>query len=534
MKHDTRAIIKHSSISLALMMAGLAAPLVTAANIATEQLSYAVVDTSQTQCLGLKDTLAECPVPGDETYGQDSQYRGFQPDYTDNNNGTVTDNNTRLMWAQAIDINGDGKVTVDDKLSYNDAISYAANLKLAGYSDWRIPSIKELYSLMMFDGEDPSGLQSSSGEVSIMPFIDHSYFGYHSGDTDAGERLIDAQYVSSTRYVSTTMKGDETVFGVNFIDGRIKGYGMTSPRDNSDKTFYVLAVRGNSDYGLNDFVDNNNGAINDKATGLTWQQADSGMGMDWTSALAYCENLTLAGRSDWRLPNAKELQSIVDYSRSPDTSNSAAVDGLFTVSSIVNEADKLDYPNYWSSTTHKNLRNTSNAVYVAFGRSMGKMQGSWMDVHGAGSQRSDPKVANGQDYSDGHGPQGDSVRINNYVRCVTGGAELDITPAVVERETKVFTLTGNEAGSMMSQGQSGTKSAELPELGGGSKGNMRPNGRPSVDELFAMMDRNSDNRLSRQEVKGPLRQDFDRLDKNSDGYLEKSEIPAAPRKGKQR
>lgn len=42
----------------------------------------------------------------------------------------------------------------------------------------------------------------------------------------------------------------------------------------------------------------------------------------------------------------------------------------------------------------------------------------WTDVHGAGSQRSDPKVGNAEDYADGHGPQGDAIRINNYVRLV--------------------------------------------------------------------------------------------------------------------
>ena len=81
----------------------------------------------------------------------------------------------------------------------------------------------------MFDGQDPSGI-NGKGDYALIPFIDNSYFGYDSGDTKAGERLIDSQYISSTKYVSTTMKGDQTVFGVNFIDGRIKGYGLGMPR----------------------------------------------------------------------------------------------------------------------------------------------------------------------------------------------------------------------------------------------------------------------------------------------------------------
>ncbi|MFI3281819.1 MAG: hypothetical protein R3Y44_07615, partial [Rikenellaceae bacterium] len=43
---------------------------------------------------------------------------------------------------------------------------------------------------------------------------------------------------------------------------------------------------------------------------------------------------------------------------------------------------------------------------------------NWIDVHGAGSQRSDPKSGDASIYASGNGPQGDAIRINNYVRLV--------------------------------------------------------------------------------------------------------------------
>ncbi len=218
---------------------------------------------------------------------------------------------------------------------------------------------------------------------------------------------------------------------MNFADGRIKGYppsignGALSGSF-SASTFYVYYVRGNSAYGVNDFKDNGDGTVTDAATTLMWSQADSKVGMDWEHALAWVQKKNAAnylGHSDWRLPDVKELQSIVDYSRSPSATNSAAIDPVFSATSPTNEGGTSDYGAYWSSTTHvaAGREMGSEAAYVCFGRCMGKMFGLWMDVHGAGAQRSDPKAGDASAYSGGRGPQGDAIRISNFVRLVRGG-----------------------------------------------------------------------------------------------------------------
>ena len=101
----------------------------------------------------------------------------------------------------------------------------------------------------------------------------------------------------------------------------------------SPNTQFVRYVRGNPDYGENDFVDNGDGTVTDKASGLVWQKVDDGKTRDWEEALACAENLKLADHEDWRLPNAKELQSIVDYTRAPDAAKAArrgpAIDAEF-------------------------------------------------------------------------------------------------------------------------------------------------------------------------------------------------------------
>ena len=374
---------------------------------------FPIVGTNQTTFFD-NTTETSFQVAGDSFYGQNANYPGNEPVYVDNGDGTVTDMVTGLMWQQSFDHNGDGSIDYDDKLMYDQIIALVnSGVSFAGYDDWRLPSIKEMYSLIQFSGRDIA--PESTSIENRTPFIDNKTFAFAYGDLDAGERLIDMQCATTNVYVS--MEVEETMFGVNFADGRIKGYGTSTPW--GDKAFNYLLVRGNSDYGQNDFIDNGDGTVTDKATGLMWAQDDNGEAILWQEALAYAEGKEFAGYSDWRLPDAKEIQSIVDYTRSPATSNSAAIDPLFNCSQITNEAGQQDYPWYWTNTTHARDGGMSGAaaVYVAFGRSLGNMNG-WIDIHGAGSQRSDPKTGDPADYAKGHGPQGDAIRIFNYVRLV--------------------------------------------------------------------------------------------------------------------
>lgn len=54
------------------------------------------------------------------------------------------------------------------------------------------------------------------------------------------------------------------------------------------------------------------GMVRDRETGLMWSAEDNGYDIDWPSARQYCEELTLAGYSDWRLPTIDELATIYD------------------------------------------------------------------------------------------------------------------------------------------------------------------------------------------------------------------------------
>ncbi|MCP3851968.1 MAG: DUF1566 domain-containing protein [Gammaproteobacteria bacterium] len=455
--------------------------------VSAKEINYPIVDTGQQKFYSHNKVIMP-PAPGSEYFGQDASYTINHPSYTDNHNGTITDNVTGLIWQKEM-----GK-----KLTYQEAFKKAEGLTLGGYTDWRVPSIKELYSLIQFTG-------SVKGQKAINPFIDTKYFNQPLGNSNKGEREIDAQTWSSTEYVGKTMKNDETIFGVNFVDGRIKGYPKYNPRTRKENKMYFRFVRGNKAYGKNIFRSNNNGTILDSESGLVWQQSDSLKGMSWQGALKYAQNLKLGGYDDWRLPNAKELQSIVDYTRSLDTSGSPAINPIFQTSSVINEAGKKDYPYYWSSTTHLDGPTPErNAVYIAFGTATGKMHGNIMDVHGSGSQRSDPKT--GKPMS--RGPQGDMIRVNNYVRCVRGGLVKLVT---VPPKENISTYSDRSRFSVRPQrSRQGSQDRYRISLG--------------KNKFVTREDKNGDGKVSRSEFGGPS-QHFNHFDRNNDGYITADEAP---------
>lgn len=402
--------------------------------------SYPVVDTGQVTHYDNAIAIT-APAGGAAFYGQDAQYSATQASYSPSRDATsVYDNVTQLTWMSGPNTTL-AAPTSTDKMTYTAALTWVAAvnaMNYGGYGDWRLPTIKELYSLMDFSGSD-IGLMAPDTSVAT-PFIDTAYFRFGYGDPNT-ERYIDAQYLSSTAFVAPW--GMPMQFGLNLADGRIKGYDLVTPGGNG-KTFYVQLVRGRSDYGINIFTNNGDGTISDAATGLMWAQDDSGIPVSWQDGLAWVAARNAAnhlGHNDWRMPNAKELQSIVDYSNAPDLNGKPAIDtAYFNSTAITNENGEADYGYYWTSTTHVMYATTTavgtHAVYIPFGRALGwnAGQGKWVDVHGAGCQRSDPKTAppyafatrytvtvNGNTYG-GYalGPQLDAIRGLNYVRLVRG------------------------------------------------------------------------------------------------------------------
>jgi len=247
----------------------------------------AVPDTGQTTSYGGWD---------------DSYYLSSAPSYSNNGNGTITDNVTSLMWQQCTALKSgptcsggtlkaynwyEATGTVD--VTSNPTGTNACGGTFLGHSDWRLPTDFELMTIADY------GLLSA-------PAITTAYFPgtgswfYWSSPGSA---------VSSTDAWATEFNAGTT---------------MAIPKTSG--TTVVRCVRGEQSTPV--LTDNNDGTITDNVTGLLWQKQDDGLTKNWANALTYCEGLTLAGSGAWRLPNVKELRSLADntkYGPSIDTAN---------------------------------------------------------------------------------------------------------------------------------------------------------------------------------------------------------------------
>ncbi|MEE4240596.1 MAG: DUF1566 domain-containing protein [Desulfopila sp.] len=181
---------------------------------------------------------------------------------------SVTDNTTGLIWE---------KNASTITMSQESAWSYCQSRTTGGWHTWRLPSIDELQSLLYV--------------ATYAPAINSFIF---PGTLPEGH------------WSATTFAGDvDRAWYLHFNSGGIY---------HNDKTTFHRArcVRGQAAL-HNKVKDNGNGTVFDLSTGLTWQEQDDGNKRHHSDADTYCQELVLGGKSDWRLPYIKELQSIVDY-----------------------------------------------------------------------------------------------------------------------------------------------------------------------------------------------------------------------------
>jgi hypothetical protein len=118
----------------------------------------ALTATGQSLCTDANGNAIDCESA--TCGGQDGFYRTGCPSknrFTDNGDGTVTDNCTGLMWEKNVaDTDGDGKLDPADVLPWCSALSYCEHLTFAKHDDWRLPNVRELQSIMDYGRFSPA------------------------------------------------------------------------------------------------------------------------------------------------------------------------------------------------------------------------------------------------------------------------------------------------------------------------------------------------------------------------------------------
>ena len=245
----------------------------------SEPLTIGNICTGQTKCYNNSEEIT-CPTSSSEDFfGQDAYYTSLGECTTQSfsvqtisSQNVVVDNNTGLMWQQTIPT---------DEYEWADAVSYCNSLSYAGYSDWRLPTPKELLTIV---DNDPA-----INTTYFFPYTWSAYFYFWSSSTCVGD--------TGYAWIVNFNFGDVTRFsnGIKESVCCVRGESLPS------STFETTTVNG-------DVV------VTDTKTGLIWQKTYE-TGKNWQAALDYCENLTYAGYSDWRLPNKNELASLVNYEK---------------------------------------------------------------------------------------------------------------------------------------------------------------------------------------------------------------------------
>jgi len=309
-----------------------AAVLVISLGCAPAAHADAIPDTGQTQCYNNSSVIL-CPNPGEPFYGQDAHYTINPPSYTKldaSGNALpdgadqwvmVRDNVTGLIWEVKRDEPGSihHKDNTNTWAAAQSTFIAALNAqRFGGYTDWRLPNVKEL-----------SFLAANKGTYN--PTISTTYF----------PNTASAYYWVATTYAYST--------GHAWYVGFWNGHVSANPKSDG---YRVRAVRGGQTTPT--LLDHGDGTVTDTSTGLMWQQATDGP-MNWQAALSHCQGMTLAGYNDWRLPSFHELQSIVDYSQYEPAIDRVAFPG--TASAY-----------YWSSTTQASSPGSAWGVYFFSGR----------------------------------------------------------------------------------------------------------------------------------------------------------------------
>ncbi len=322
-------------------------------------------DTGQTLCYSTTPAsltipvAVPCPVYPDFLAGQDGYYSmsPSSPSFTLYTGLVTVDNRTGLMWESTGSYNG-------ALTTWANALAVCEASTFAGYSDWRLPNVRELMSIADYDKLSPSiqaaffpntitsaAYWTSTTHVSASANAFDVEFAHGAVDYDSKSTYSGA--VRCVRGGPSSSTAPAGAVSAHAFNSGMNCNGVWELPDSStgtisygagDDTAYQPAASSPT-YTVSNPVNSSSVTV-DNVTGLMWvtnPATDAGFNnpgrSTWAVALSSCEALDYANYTDWRLPNVRELQSIVDYGMKTVLINSTAFPDT-----------QKDY--YWASTTY--------------------------------------------------------------------------------------------------------------------------------------------------------------------------------------
>jgi len=311
-------------------------------------LSAGVVNlprTGQTVCYNSNGLTINCNGTGQDGDRQPGVIWPYSR-FTDHGDGTITDNLTGLMWLQNGNLFGPGSRMEWEDALFNLARMNAGVIDNSGYTDWRIPNINELESLVNIGASDQAAWLNNQGFVNVQSSV--WYYWSSTMLASSGDSLAWAVRMSDgkTHFLPTsgTENGRNHFWAVRAgqMDNPDENFPANVWKTGQTTTFYPgddgYLQRGVA-WPASRFTDNGNGTITDNLTGLMWLKDANCMATHypwfdtdwapndgavlWQTALNFVAGIDNgnfpncgAGYQDWRLPNVKEFRSLIDHSQS--------------------------------------------------------------------------------------------------------------------------------------------------------------------------------------------------------------------------
>ena len=284
--------------------------------------------TGQTTCYDAAGTVIGCTETGQDG----ARLAGVAwpvPHFVDNGDGAVLDSLTGLVWAKnanllgTVDADNDTDDTPNDgRVTWQHALHYIKKLNRLNYlgrNDWRLPNVNELESLVNAGVYNPA--------LPTHPFTQVQSYVYWSSTTYAFFNTYSAWVMyMDDGYV---YYGDKEYYcyvwpvraGKCGLDNSVICLPKTGHTTCYDTAGTVIGCAGTGqdgdiqagvDWPSQQFVDNGDGTVTDKLTGLEWTKDanTAGTGKTWQQALDFVKTLNTGGHRDWRLPNRRELRSL--------------------------------------------------------------------------------------------------------------------------------------------------------------------------------------------------------------------------------